>query len=374
MNDDIKSIRSISGDLIFSFDNLTPTEFEEFIFELLPSIGFVNCNWRKGTGFEASPSDQGRDIECEIVETDKIDGKVTLRKWYVEAKHYKRGVPPDKILGALAWAMANRPDVLVIIASNFFSNPCKDYIENYIKENKPPFEIKMWEIKDLEKIALAQPGLLKKFGISGDYDYIKYINPIHLKYTTTYHFNSIDYFFKIIENMDSTIRDNCLEYAYQAVIDPIMIKSTDRNKLVADCLEPKVNYDNFKTKCYEIHLHKPKWQLVDFIVSTTLGYLFDFGNFTDLDRKKIKLKIAIETFEEIIQDKNQLIELKNKNFPEMTTDELKVTLLKVIKNIKDKLMEIEDQTQEYFRLYNNFCLNVVQKLMMEKIMDNKNKV
>jgi hypothetical protein len=48
----------------FSLDHLTPVQFEEFCFDLLDAMGATGLSWRKGSGFESSPSDQGRDIEC----------------------------------------------------------------------------------------------------------------------------------------------------------------------------------------------------------------------------------------------------------------------------------------------------------------------
>lgn len=77
----------------FSLDHLTPTEFEEFCFDLLKELDFKNVNWRKGTGHKASSSDDGRDIECEKLIID-VDGKISTEKWFIECKRYKKGVPP----------------------------------------------------------------------------------------------------------------------------------------------------------------------------------------------------------------------------------------------------------------------------------------
>src|SRR6267143_5420152 len=45
-----------------SFDGLSSSKFEEFCFDLLHASGFVNLDWRKGTGLGTSPADKGRDI------------------------------------------------------------------------------------------------------------------------------------------------------------------------------------------------------------------------------------------------------------------------------------------------------------------------
>ncbi len=51
----------------FRFDHLSPTEFEEFCYDLLVALGAAKINWRKGTGLKSSPADGGRDIECEFL-------------------------------------------------------------------------------------------------------------------------------------------------------------------------------------------------------------------------------------------------------------------------------------------------------------------
>ena len=66
----------------YSLDHLNETEFEQFCYDLLVELSFSNINWRKGTGLTSSPSDRGRDIECERVVED-IDGEIYLETWFV---------------------------------------------------------------------------------------------------------------------------------------------------------------------------------------------------------------------------------------------------------------------------------------------------
>jgi len=148
----------------FSLDHLTDTKFEEFCYDLLAELGFTNLNWRKGTGLSSSPADRGRDIECQLVQED-VDGDTYLQTWFVECKHYKQGVPPDALQGAISWATSKRPDKLLIIASNFLSNPTKDFLTDYMRNNKPSFKIKYWERPRLEKLSLDKLNLLRKYEI-----------------------------------------------------------------------------------------------------------------------------------------------------------------------------------------------------------------
>lgn len=118
--------------MTFTLNDLSDTDFENLCFDVLQSLDFVNLSWRKGTGLSSSPSDQGRDIQGQLLKKD-IDGSEHYERWFVECKHWVKGVPPEKIQGALSWANAERPDVLLIVASNFFSNPTKNYLEEYKK-------------------------------------------------------------------------------------------------------------------------------------------------------------------------------------------------------------------------------------------------
>jgi hypothetical protein len=70
----------------------------------------------------------------------------------VECKHYKKGVPPEKLQSLIAWAHAERPHVALIVVSNFLSNPAKDYLADYEQNNRPPFRIKYWERKTIERL------------------------------------------------------------------------------------------------------------------------------------------------------------------------------------------------------------------------------
>ena len=148
-----------------SFDRLSDVQFEEFCFDLLHELKFVNIDWRKGTGKKTSPADRGRDIVCQEVCTD-VDGSVHLEDWFVDCKHFKKGVPPTELQNLLAWAESESPDVALIVVSNFLSNPAKDYLDNYRRNRKPPFKIKVWERPTIQKLALRKVSLLRKYELT----------------------------------------------------------------------------------------------------------------------------------------------------------------------------------------------------------------
>ena len=67
-----------------------------------------------------------------------------IESWFVQCKHFEKGVPPEKLHGAVAWASSERPAVLLVVASNVLSNSAKNWLENYERENLPAFRIKVW--------------------------------------------------------------------------------------------------------------------------------------------------------------------------------------------------------------------------------------
>jgi len=147
------------------FDRLSSTKFEEFCYDLLHASGFVNVDWRKGTGLASSPADKGRDIMCDLPRSDP-DGSQHFEKYFVDCKHFKKGVPPAELRNLLAWAEAERPNVVVFAVSNFLSNPAKDYIETYRRNNHPPFNIKYWEKPQLVRMMTRKIMLQRKYNLA----------------------------------------------------------------------------------------------------------------------------------------------------------------------------------------------------------------
>lgn len=145
------------------FAEFTPTEFEEFCFKLLHSLDNVhNVDWRKGTAKASSPADRGRDIAAEVDHIE-LGGTRHVETWFVDCKHYVKGVPPEALQGLLSWAQAERPHVALVITSGFMSNAAKDYLADYEQNNRPPFRIRYWERPRLTALASERPDVLSQF-------------------------------------------------------------------------------------------------------------------------------------------------------------------------------------------------------------------
>jgi hypothetical protein len=149
-----------------TFNELDETTFEEFAFDLLIALGFVNVDWRKGTGLRSSPADRGRDIVAQLRQVD-IDGSERLETWFADCKHHQRGIPATELENLLVWSQAERPDVALFIVSGFLSNPAKEYLETWKRQNRPPFRIRYWERPYLARALRRKEDLLAKYPIQG---------------------------------------------------------------------------------------------------------------------------------------------------------------------------------------------------------------
>ena len=151
--------------MAIGFDGLSSSVFEEFCSDLLRVSGFVNIDWRKGTGLASSPADKGRDIVCDHPRSEP-DGSQHFERWFVDCKHFKKGVPPKELRNTLAWAEAERPDVALFMVSNFLSNSAKDYLETYQRNNKPSFKIRWWERPQLVRMLRKKMALQRKYDLT----------------------------------------------------------------------------------------------------------------------------------------------------------------------------------------------------------------
>lgn len=344
----------------FSFDHLTSTQFEEFCFELLQCIGFINVDWRKGTGYSSSPSDQGRDIECERVVED-IDGEVSIEKWFVECKHHKSGVSPDKIQGILSWAHSKRPDKALIIASNFLSNQCKNYLEEYVQKNNPPFRIKYWENRDLEKITQGQSLLLKKYNVGFNFSFLNIIHPNHLNYIKELHINTLDFFFEAMDDIDADIRDKILDFPYLFIINPKIRKSVPKNGTVGDLFIDKMDYETFKSKCYDIEQRYPNISVANYVTDIILKIFIDYGDTTSLDKKIKKLEYLKESALERQKEKAFVDKIIEGGFEPEEVMEHGIQLLNKF------ISEASENIKGHYSVYHYFCENVLSKLLQEEI-------
>lgn len=259
-----------------SFDHLSESDFEEFSYELLSALGFVNVNWRRGSGKGGASADQGRDIVAQMRRRD-IDGAEHMETWFVQCKHYERGVPPEPLQPAVSWATAERPDVLLFVVSNFLSNPAKNWLGDYELNNRPPFRLKLWERKDLERLLSSYPSLARKYRISAE-DVALTVHPAHLQYVLRPSQNTLGYFFAYLDTMEPTMRDNIFGWSYLFAICPRFRKPNRTDERLVDAMLDPVDYGAFRAKCYRLAPQIAENFLVQAIVSDTLRWVWSLAD------------------------------------------------------------------------------------------------
>lgn len=233
-----------------TLNHLTDREFEELTYELLKSLGFANLSWRRGSGLAGASADQGRDITAKRLEED-VDGHKRLDDWFIQCKQHARGVPPEKLHGAIAWASAERPAVLLIVVSNFLSNAAKVWLGQFESQNKPPFRIKIWELKDLEGFLVSRPALSMRFRITLTAP-LNGMHPAHESYVRRPSQNTLTYFLRAIDEIEPGLRETLFAWGYWHVINPAFKASASGQETLATLAEPKITYENFVAKCLRL--------------------------------------------------------------------------------------------------------------------------
>lgn len=334
----------------FSLDHLSPTEFEEFCYELLQVLGCINLSWRKGTGLNASPSDRGRDIECTQKSID-VDGAERHERWFVECKHYTRGVPPNELEAVLNWASVEAADVVLIIASNFLSNPAKDFLDRYHLNRRPPFRIKVWERPELERLSIKMPTLLGKFRISPIPEFARLLHVGHLFYINSLPINTLDQLFQILDGLEAKHRDSMLSWIYDWVGNPRHEPESWPPKTTRDPVGPAATYTSFREACYRIHEDGilDETLLVQLVVSRCLSGWFCISDITSVDRKIDELK-RMNRFLEEGQGK---------------TPEGRRGLQGLMRFNAERIHKIEEDTHRHYEDYKAFCNDIVVPLLLD---------
>lgn len=139
---------------------LSPTLFEQLVYDLTVLSGLTNVTWR------TPGSDGGRDIEGEYQATD-FSGILRLERWYVECKRYKTAIDWPTVHNKVAHASAFGADYLLICTTSTLSPACKDALSAYMQQHDR-LRVRAWEGPEIELRVQREPALLLKYGLGGD--------------------------------------------------------------------------------------------------------------------------------------------------------------------------------------------------------------
>ena len=148
------------GSLLAELQLLSSTGFENFVYDLVVASGLQNAVWR------TPGSDEGRDIEGEIMSTDFSNHRNTAR-WYIECKRYSSAVDWPKVWEKISYADAHQADYLLIVTTAHLSPQCKSQVANWNSKQRRP-AVRTWDAAALESILLRYPQIALKYRLSTD--------------------------------------------------------------------------------------------------------------------------------------------------------------------------------------------------------------
>lgn len=123
-------------DIIDRVSRLTPTEFENLVFDVIRAMGFRNVVWR------TPGSDGGRDIEGYLYSSDPT-GFLQIQKWHIECKRYKSAINWPTIWEKLAHADGLGADILFVATNSAPSPKCESRIADWNSQRRRP-AIRIW--------------------------------------------------------------------------------------------------------------------------------------------------------------------------------------------------------------------------------------
>jgi len=330
-----------------SFDDLSSEEFEEFIYDLMINLGFTYVGWRKGTGLDASPADQGRDIEG-VLQRKDVDGSTVSDHWFVECKHHKKGVSPDQIQNLLTWAEAEDPDVCVLAVSEFLSNPSKLYLDRYKTNRKPRFQIRTWERPDLQRLIAGKDTLLKKYSLALNQGFVNLLHPLHLEFLRNQPLIHLEVLFEHLDRYKGDDLDDILGWLPLHIVNPRFRQAKTSDELLADMMDRPITYEALKEKCRVLAEDIEEVFLARSMVSSILWILLQYGDHTRLDEIVNNNKKAIEIAKRKIRDDSQNAD----------------GYQGVIERNKEQIRKLPEQTKRIYSLYERFCDETLRALYL----------
>lgn len=137
---------------------LSPTQFENLIFDLSLTRGMKNVVWR------TPGADGGRDIEGIVYERD-FSGAQTERRWFVECKRYSASVDWPTIYQKIAYADVHKADVLLMCTTSTFSPNAVTHVAQWNAKRRD-LTIRLWPVHDIEAQLSQHPDLALKYGLA----------------------------------------------------------------------------------------------------------------------------------------------------------------------------------------------------------------
>jgi len=133
---------------------LNSDRFEQLCYDLVDSMHPMDIEWLKG------PADKGRDVRAKFL-IPQPDSTQKSSEWHFECKRYSNAIEVADLNSKIAWADANKPDVLVIVSNANISNHTRGWLDTIAKDK--PYDIHKWDDIEFFKRLLNQPSIIEGY-------------------------------------------------------------------------------------------------------------------------------------------------------------------------------------------------------------------
>lgn len=136
---------------------LSPTAFENLVFDLVIASGFTRVVWR------TPGADGGRDIEAIYAFSD-ISQTYTSQKWYIECKHYRNSIDWATVYKKIAFADVHQADFFLLATNSNPSPGCETEVSAWNIQRRST-HIRFWRGYDFERLLSRFPAIAAKYGL-----------------------------------------------------------------------------------------------------------------------------------------------------------------------------------------------------------------
>jgi hypothetical protein len=138
------------------WQHVTDERLEALLNGLLEALGASSLVWRAGSASGVNASDGGRDLEA-VFDRPTPDGDLDRQRWWIESKGRSGTVEKDAVQKAVLDAAA-RPDidVLVIATNSRFTNPTRDWLDQWRIAHPRP-QVRLWDRDRLDSLVRKYP-------------------------------------------------------------------------------------------------------------------------------------------------------------------------------------------------------------------------
>lgn len=137
-----------------NLEALSPSSFENLIYDLIVEMGLLNASWR------TPGRDGGRDIEGYYVITD-LSGYKQTQKWYVECKRYAASVDWPTVREKIAYAENHLADILLAVTTSSLSPQAVDEVNRWNERRYP--RVRYWNGHEVIRLLHLHPSISIKY-------------------------------------------------------------------------------------------------------------------------------------------------------------------------------------------------------------------